>query len=163
MRSKSAKLHLSQCSHAPAKVTLMQNMKQILASEGLEVPRGNSNVCQAFGRKICLERFRPSARELEELRADQAQSASPPICSPKASRSCAKISGLPTPLPAVRRFQCRLKPAPVQGGWIRDLTAENIEPHPGPSTAATGSLKLVTWNSQGRQSIFKALAACKNA
>ena len=173
--SKSAKAHLSQCAHAPAKVTLMQNMRQIMTSEGLRAPTANADVCQSFGRKISLEHFRPSAKELKELTAKQAQSSSPRICRPSASRNCAmhgsqtaqgaKRRGPPpaqgrTRPPVVDgRFRFALKPAPQDGGWVRDLTEENIEPHPGPSAGSMHRLRLATWNSQGHQNIFDALAA----
>ncbi|CAE7662478.1 infB [Symbiodinium sp. CCMP2592] len=221
-QSKSAKHHLSQCPHAPAKVTLMQNMRQILAAEGLPVPKGNANVCQAFGRKIDLQTFRPSPKELEGLQAAQARSSSPVIRRHKASSSCVFQGGPPctckkrsgskpahaaqppehgeqavqgpkrrgsssafveSVLPAGRfrfalssqpraemqrqahvteaegRFRCELKPPPRDGGWIRDLTEENIESNPGPPAASVHKLRVTIWNSQGHQHIFDALAA----
>ena len=54
-----------------------------------------------------------------------------------------------------------MKPPPKDGGWIRDLTEENVEPHPGPGASAAHKLCVITWNAQGHQNIFDALEACQ--
>ncbi|CAE7261621.1 pol [Symbiodinium necroappetens] len=73
-----------------------------------------------------------------------------------ASRGMAPSKDLTTE--ASHRFRVALKPPPQDGGWVRDLTAENIEPNPGPSTTASRRLSVTTWNAQGHRNIFEALA-----
>ncbi|OLP79412.1 hypothetical protein AK812_SmicGene40303 [Symbiodinium microadriaticum] len=49
--------------------------------------------------------------------------------------------------PKCRGFGSRLRPA--EGGWVRDLTEEGIEPHPGPSASMATSLRYLAWSCQG--------------